>query len=324
MSDEQQPDQAEEAARAAAGSPEPPEPAEPGRGADPQPVGPAAGPAGHLPAISPAKPAFRSPRAQSGPEEARPTARLQEQAQAAGDRPCRPLGQAVNRYRRLQWLRSRSSSRAAAAGAAAAACPPDTCADAEGAADQPAEPLRAAGRGVQHGRVSKATMMPLERRNEPQMLRSFWKQYPSYRVQPLLYKRYNELLEARAFNEWLENRRIRKEGEEYTDAVGRLTETVNRRLPQLRYAPAERSGIRRAARDIAGPQHPGVGGCGCSKESMEERRLVRLPSAPQTMARCWATSRRGSPSLWSCPSAMPRSTWPPTSTSTTSRSLPRR
>ena len=124
-------------------------------------------------------------------------------------------------------------------------------------------------------------MMPLERRNEPQMLRSFWKQYPSYRVQPLLYKRYNELLEARAFNEWLENRRIRKEGEEYTDAVGRLTETVNRRLPQRRYAPAERSGIRRAARDIAGPQHPGVGGCGCSKESMEERRLVRLPSAPQ-------------------------------------------
>ena len=41
--------------------------------------------------------------------------------------------------------------------------------------------------------------MPLERRNEAQMLRSFWKQYPSYRVQPLLYKRYNELVEARAF-----------------------------------------------------------------------------------------------------------------------------
>ena len=79
------------------------------------------------------------------------------------------------------------------------------------------------------------------------MLRSFWKQYPSYRVQPLLYKRYNELLEARALNEWLENRRIRKEGEEYTDAVGRLTDTVNRRLPQLRYAPAERAGVRRAA-----------------------------------------------------------------------------
>ena len=94
-------------------------------------------------------------------------------------------------------------------------------------------------------------MMPLNRRNEPQMLRSFWKQYPSYRVQPLLYKRYNELLEARALNEWLENRRIRKEGEEYTDAVGRLTDTVNRRLPQLRYAPAERAGVRRAARDVA-------------------------------------------------------------------------
>ena len=89
--------------------------------------------------------------------------------------------------------------------------------------------------------------MPLERRNEPQMLRSFWKQYPSYRAQPLLY---NEL-EARAFNKWLESRRLRKEGEEYTDAVGRLTDTVNRRLPQLRYAPAERAGVRRAAQDVA-------------------------------------------------------------------------
>ena len=75
----------------------------------------------------------------------------------------------------------------------------------------------------------------LKRRNEPQMLRSFWKQY----AQPLLYKRYNELLEAQAFNEWLERRRICKEGEEYTDTVGRPTDTVNRRLPQLRYAPAE-------------------------------------------------------------------------------------
>ena len=37
-------------------------------------------------------------------------------------------------------------------------------------------------------------MMPLQRRNEAQMVRSFWKQYPSYRVQPLLYKRYNELV----------------------------------------------------------------------------------------------------------------------------------
>ncbi|CAE7819707.1 FV3-083R, partial [Symbiodinium sp. KB8] len=83
----------------------------------------------------------------------------------------------------------------------------------------------------------KGTMMSLERRNEPQMLQSFWKQFPSYK--------------ARAFNEWLENRRLRKEGEEYTDAVGRLTETVNRRIPQLRYAPAERAGVRRAARDVA-------------------------------------------------------------------------
>ena len=137
---------------------------------------------------------------------------------------------------------------------------------------QPAEPLRAAGRGVQHGRVSKATMMPLERRNEPQMLRSFWKQYPSYRVQPLLYKRYNELLEARALNEWLENRRIRKEGEEYTDAVGRLTDTVNRRLPQLRYAPARRAPRREGTWPRDGTLRSRESWAACSKESMEERR----------------------------------------------------
>ena len=98
---------------------------------------------------------------------------------------------------RRPWARQSAGAGACSgsgAGARAqAARAPDARADAEGAADQPAEPLRAAGRGVQHGRVSKATMMPLERRNEPQMLRSFWKQYPSYRVQPLLY------LEGRRF-----------------------------------------------------------------------------------------------------------------------------
>ena len=57
MPDEHQPDQAEEAARAAAGSPEPPELAEPTRAADSEPVGPAAGPAGDLPAVPPAGPA---------------------------------------------------------------------------------------------------------------------------------------------------------------------------------------------------------------------------------------------------------------------------
>ena len=182
---------------------------------------------------------------------------------------------------------------------------------------QPAEPLRAAGRGVQHGRVSKATMMPLERRNEPQMLRSFWKQYPSYRVQPLLYKRYNELLEARALNEWLENRRIRKEGEEYTDAVGRLTDTVNRRLPQLRYAPARRA-PRREGRG-RGTEHSGVGSRGRRVLRKAWRRGASTASGSgPTTARCWATSRKGSPSAWSCRSAMLRSTWPATSTSTIS------
>ena len=59
--------------------------------------------------------------------------------------------------------------------------------------------------------------MPLERRNEPQMLRQFSKMYPSYNLNPLL----------------------------------RMTEAVNRRIPQLRYAPAERAGVHRMARDVA-------------------------------------------------------------------------
>ena len=128
--------------------------------------------------------------------------------------------------------------------------------------------------------------MSLERRNEPQMLRSFWKHYPSYRVQPLLQKRYHELLEARAFNEWLENRRIRKEGEEYTDTVGRLTDAVNRRVPHLRLAP-------RRGPACSGPPETSRRGAtlrsraplaGCSKTKMEERRQYGL-----TMARSWAT-----------------------------------
>ena len=124
-----------------------------------------------------------------------------------------------------------------------------------------------------------------------QMLRSFWKQYPSYRVQPLLYKRYNEVLDTRAFNEWLENRRIRKEGEEYSDAVGRLTDTVNRRLPQLRYAPAERAGVRlpRAPQLRAGlGLHPG-GGAHHSRAAEAQR--VGLHDQPLLPRRLSPTAR---------------------------------
>ena len=41
--------------------------------------------------------------------------------------------------------------------------------------------------------------MPLERRNEPQMLRQFHKIYPSYNLNPLLRRRHQQLVEARAF-----------------------------------------------------------------------------------------------------------------------------
>ena len=74
--------------------------------------------------------------------------------------------------------------------------------------------------------------------------------YPSYNLTPLLYKRHQQLIDARAFNEWLAKRRERQEGEAYADELGRMTDVVNRRIPQLRWSPAERAGVRRMARDV--------------------------------------------------------------------------
>ena len=94
-------------------------------------------------------------------------------------------------------------------------------------------------------------MMPYpERRNEAAMLRAFHKQYPSYNLTPLLYKRHQQLIDARAFSDWLAKRRERQEGEAYADELGRMTDVVNRRIPQLRWSPAERAGVRRVARDV--------------------------------------------------------------------------
>ena len=93
--------------------------------------------------------------------------------------------------------------------------------------------------------------MPLERRNEPFMLRQFHKMYPSYNINPLVRRRHQQLVEAQAFNQWLSNRRLQQEGETYAVELGRMTEVVNRRIPQLRYAPAERQGVHRMARDVA-------------------------------------------------------------------------
>ena len=93
--------------------------------------------------------------------------------------------------------------------------------------------------------------MPLERRNEPQMLRQFSRMYPSYNLNPLLRRRHQRLVEAQAFNEWLSNRRLQQNGQTYTNELGRMTEAVNRRIPQLRHAPAERASVHRMARDVA-------------------------------------------------------------------------
>eukprot|EP00439_Symbiodinium_sp_Y106_P079581 s352_g18.t1 len=70
--------------------------------------------------------------------------------------------------------------------------------------------------------------MPLERRNEPQMLRQFHKMYPSYNINPLMRRRHQQLVEVQGFNEWLSNRRLRQQGETYADELGRMTEAVNR------------------------------------------------------------------------------------------------
>ena len=63
------------------------------------------------------------------------------------------------------------------------------------------------------------------------MLRWFRKTYPSYNLQPLLLKRYRELEEARAFNNWLGERRQAQEGQRHLDDVSRLTEAVRRQVP---------------------------------------------------------------------------------------------
>ena len=71
--------------------------------------------------------------------------------------------------------------------------------------------------------------MPLERRNEPQMLRQFSRLYPSFNLNPLLRRRQQQLVEAQALNEWISNRRLQQDGQAYTDELGRMTEAVNRR-----------------------------------------------------------------------------------------------
>ena len=63
-----------------------------------------------------------------------------------------------------------------------------------------------------------------------QMLRQFWKKYPTYNLNALMRKRYEELMDARAFNEWLQNRQLKRQGEENADAMGRMAETVNHRI----------------------------------------------------------------------------------------------
>ena len=119
-------------------------------------------------------------------------------------------------------------------------------------------------------------MIPLERRNEPQMLRQFWKKYPRYNLSGAMRKRYEELMDAKAFNAWLQDRNLRQEGRRFEDEAGRTLEQVNARVPQLRWAPAERAGVLNAAAQV--------------RRSAGSWASARAPSA----RRCWPTSRKAS------------------------------
>ena len=99
------------------------------------------------------------------------------------------------------------------------------------------------------------------------MLRQFWKKHPTYNLNAMMRRRYEELMDAKAFNEWVANRRL-----EYADAMGRVTEAVNRRIPQLRWAGAERQQVLRAGDQSSAAAE-------AESKSMEEQRA--LPPAAE-------------------------------------------
>ena len=118
------------------------------------------------------------------------------------------------------------------------------------------------------------SIMSIEPRNEPRMLRWFRRTYPSYNLQPLLLKRYRELKEARAFNNWLGKRRQAQEGQRHLDDVSRLTEAgqVPPAALRARQAPGRGTG----------------GGRSCA--TVQEDTLgARLQPAPALCVRWWAT-----------------------------------
>ncbi|OLP94936.1 hypothetical protein AK812_SmicGene22989 [Symbiodinium microadriaticum] len=119
-------------------------------------------------------------------------------------------------------------------------------------------------------------------RFEALMLRQFWKKFPSYNLNSLMRKRYEELMDAKAFNEWLSNRQLKQEGEAYADPMGRLTEAVNHRVPQLRWAGAERRQTLRAGDQLVrNTRESGVvPGFVPSKKPMEEQRVMGFRRRP--------------------------------------------
>ena len=78
-------------------------------------------------------------------------------------------------------------------------------------------------------------------------------------------------MDARAFNEWLQNRQLKRQGEEYADAMGRMAETVNRRIPSSG-GPA-RSGGKCSEPRSSWPR--------ASRQNMEEQRAFGFRVRPR-------------------------------------------
>ena len=62
--------------------------------------------------------------------------------------------------------------------------------------------------------------------NQQLTLRQFSKKYPTYNLNAMMRRRYDELMDAKAFNKWFANQRLRQEGEDSANAMGRMTEAV--------------------------------------------------------------------------------------------------
>ena len=124
--------------------------------------------------------------------------------------------------------------------------------------------------------------MSIEPRNEQQMLRQFWKKYPTYNLNAMMRKRYEELMDAKAFNEWLQNRQLKQQGE------------VRRRHGQNGGQPQSPPAAVGGGRAAAGPPSRPAG-CRAVLSKAWKSGGPSVSEFALTLPRCWTTSRKVSP-----------------------------